>query len=168
MNRIMLATVALGTLLGLSLARAAATESGAGGYRFEVYPRPGQCYPSDPTTKKYLQEKVSFGVTWKKFSCDFACVEPDGHRVIVTGTQTDWFFMGDDGTHFVCQGYVMGFVETPMDPRRLGYMTIEAIRPFDPNTTKIKELKAWSAEVFGASRPTSTRYETPFSFEPLN
>jgi hypothetical protein len=148
-QRILLATVALGTVLGLCLAKAAPVRSGAGGYAFESAPQPAQCYPVDPSTKKYLREKRTMGVIWKEYTCDFACVRQDAQTDVITGTQTDWFFGIDDGSHFVCRGYVMGFVETPMDPQRLGYLTIEAIRPFDANTSQIPELVKWYNQVFG-------------------
>lgn len=160
-GRMIFATVALGMILGLSFAQAA---PGSSAYRFESAPRPGQCYPIDPASKKYLQEKQSFGVVWKKFTCDFACVEPSGGIEIVTGTQTDWYFAGDDGTHFVCAGYTMEFIETPMDRTRLGYMTLKAIKPFDANLTKIKELKLWHTERFQGAGLRPTLAVPTFSF----
>jgi hypothetical protein len=160
-DRVILAMVALGAMLGLSLAQAAPS---AAVFPFESRPMPGQCYPIDPASKKYLQEKRSFGTVWKKFTCDFACLGPDGSAEIVTGTQTDWYFGGDDGTHFVCAGYTMEFIETPMNRTRLGYMTIKAIKPFDANLTKIKELKLWHTERFPGAGFRPTQAAPTFSF----
>jgi hypothetical protein len=103
-----------------------------------------QCFPYEAISKQYVDWKPLWPKGyWRKFSCLFACIAPSGEAELVRGTQEDSFRMSDDGRHFICKGYVMKWVETPLNPKRFGFYTIGKVRPFNAIRSSIPELQQW-------------------------
>lgn len=122
-------------------------KSSAPSYPFERQPGACECFPNDASSKQYIAEGYSFPFgEWKTFTCGFTCLDMNGQAYELTGTQTDHYRISDQGDKFVCKGFVMKFMETPMDPKRLGFFTIDRVRPFDARSSNIPEIAEFAQQ----------------------
>lgn len=109
-----------------------------------------ECFANEPETKKYLAEgKVFPSGVWREYTCEFKCMRSSGELDVLVGTQRDQFRVRDDGTHFICRGFVMKFMDTPMDPRRHGVYVLDHAKPFKARGSGIPEIEEWSRQTCG-------------------
>lgn len=116
-----------------------------GGPDFVASPGACDCFPTDPTSKKYISEHKGWFGESKVYTCEFTCLDKNGNPETVIGTQSDSYTFSDNGSHFVCRGYTMKYVETPFDKNRMGVMMLEGIRPFSAVNSDIPEIGEWAA-----------------------
>jgi hypothetical protein len=133
-------------IAGTSAADAQSSDPNRSGqYPLTRYPSACECYPSDAFSKQYLDQKPLWPKGyWRKYTCQYTCVNKAGEAEVLKGTQEDSFRFSDDGRHFICKGFVMKWVETPMNPKRFGFYTLDRAKPFSATSSGIPELQAWA------------------------
>ncbi|MEC9283932.1 MAG: hypothetical protein VX642_14555 [Bdellovibrionota bacterium] len=108
-------------------------------------PKIGECFPSDPFTKKYILTEENLFYRRKVFTCEYHCINSDYSSEMIVGTSDKKDWLKEDGRSFVCEGFAenMVFVETPNNPRSWGYWSLRGSTPFYPMHRSIPELKEW-------------------------
>lgn len=116
------------------------------GIPFENQPHACECFPTDPASKKYIAEGKRLGYHWRTFSCDFTCISPTGETTLINGTETRGYWLIEEGNEFVCRGFRMSSMDTPLGDR-MSVMVIKNVRPFTAANSKIGEIVSWSRDV---------------------
>lgn len=108
-------------------------------------PKIGECFPSDPFSKKYVHSEKTLLYIRKVFTCEYICVHSDHSTETLTGTSDKKDWLNENGRTFVCEGYAenMVYVETPNNPKSWGYWSLRGSTPFYPMKRDIPELKVW-------------------------
>lgn len=105
--------------------------------------QPGRCISNYPQEKKYINEEKNWFRVRRTYTCRYFCMNQSNEidSVLATHTDTVWFD-NEDGSEFLCIGMELKWVETPTG-KHLGYFNIIDAHPFEPMTTRNKELQEW-------------------------
>lgn len=145
---------------GLFLLLSILTVVNLGAYETSLHmnrkPKRGECYPDNPSNKKYLLIKDATFYKRRVFTCNYICVDLQGNTQSIVGTSDIRDWLEESGRSFVCEGYreTMKYVETPGNPDRWGYWDINGVTPFHPLSKKVPELKNWYRKNIGLDKMT--------------